>query len=243
MGKKYWKVENKLIVNEYYKLSKIMNEHKRKRKRRRIGKYTKAYKGILENVDVFKKLKRQEEDVLKYIYEKEEKAHEEKLKRKFKNINGNIDEILSQLIYKQYLDKFDDTYILTHAGHEIAELIFRIHNEIEDYIKGTSMKCNAHQMAHVLEHKLTEKEINLIIKASELRDKGRSLNKFNLPSGIIVDVNIQNYKIWTKLISMGIFPGQRIQILNKTGHNFLLRIKGSRIAIDQELAKCIYLIP
>jgi len=125
----------------------------------------------------------------------------------------------------------------------MAELIFKLHNAIEKYISETSMKCDAHQMAHILEHKLTEQDIHLIKKTSELKGKGKSLNNFELPSGKIIKINLQNCKIWTKLISMGIFPGQRIHILNRTGHNFLLGIKGARIAIDKELAKGIYLIP
>lgn len=219
-------------------------KQKRYQLKHRTGNHKKAFRGILEKKDVFEKLKRQEEDILKYIYENDSKCiTEERLEKVFRNINGDLDKIIIQLKDKKYIKNTDGTYSLTSNGSGIAELIFRIHNEIEDYINRKTLKCNAHQMAHLLEHKLTELEIESMIKASELKDKGKSLNNFNLPSGTIVDINLLNCRIWTKLISMGIFPGQRIQILNRAGHNYLLGVKGSRIAIDLELAEGIYLIP
>jgi Fe2+ transport system protein FeoA len=82
-----------------------------------------------------------------------------------------------------------------------------------------------------------------MIKATESKDRGISMSNFNFPSGTIVDVDLMNCEIWTKLVSIGIFPGQRIHIITKNSHNYLVEIKNSKFAIDHNIAEAIFLIP
>ena len=236
-----------------------MERRKRKHKRHQRGKGADLYherhmshregrkksiRGIIQRLDVFQRLKRLEEDILKYIYEHNDKnVEEEKLKKIFQGINSDIDQIVNKLISEEFIIKNDNYYSLTRAGEEIAELIFRIHNEIEEYIKEKALSCNAHQMAHILEHKLTEEQIEKMIKISKFQERGVSLTDFTLPSGTIVDVALNNCSIWTKLVSVGIFPGQKICILNRTTSNYLIEVKKSKFAIDRNLADGIFLIP
>lgn len=236
-----------------------MERRKRKHKRHQRGKGAglyherhmnhregnkKSFRGILQRSDIFQRLKRLEEDILKYIYEHDDKkVEDEKLKKTFQNINGDIDQIVNKLISEEFIIKNDNYYSLTRAGEEIAELIFRIHNEIEEYIKGKALSWNAHQMAHILEHKLTEEQIEKMIKISKFKERGVSLTDFKLLSGTIVDVTLNNCSIWTKLVSVGIFPGQKIYILNRTTSNYLIEVKNSKFAIDRNLADGIFLIP
>jgi Mn-dependent DtxR family transcriptional regulator/Fe2+ transport system protein FeoA len=202
------------------------------------------YREVLDRADLFEKFKRQEEDILKYIFEADKQSVEiSKLKKVFKYINGDIDQIIQNLINAKYIILNENSLTLTLEGEEIAGLIFRIHNEIEDYIKGRDFSCNAHQMAHILEHKLTEEEIDKMIKASELKEKGIPLSNFSLPSGTIVEVALRNCAIWTKLVSIGVFPGQKIHILSRTSSNYLIEIKNSKFALDSQLANGIFLIP
>ncbi|MHA1327683.1 MAG: FeoA family protein [Promethearchaeota archaeon] len=96
---------------------------------------------------------------------------------------------------------------------------------------------------------LNLKEINLktiipeTIKIIPFKKIGVSMDKFRFPSGMIVDLNLNECSILKKIISMGIFPGQRIQILNKSNTNYLIEVKNTRIAINRELAQRIFLIP
>ena len=50
-------------------------------------------------------------------------------------------------------------------------MIFIRHIKIEEYIKSRSTSCDAHEMAHILEHELKEEEIQIIIRTLELKDK------------------------------------------------------------------------
>jgi Mn-dependent DtxR family transcriptional regulator len=208
------------------------------------GMKSKAFKCVLNCSELFENLKRDEEDVLKYIYEKDDEgANINAIKQVFREFSGEIDMVIEELTNKNYIIERGDQLILTPKGKEIAELIFRIHNEIEEYIKGKNLSCNAHQMAHILEHELTEDQVEKMIKIAEFKDKGISLPNFKLPVGTIVEVTLSNCKVWTKIVSVGIFPGQRIHILSRSNSNFLIEIKNSKFAIDQSLAKGIYLIP
>lgn len=138
--------------------------------------------------------------------------------------------MMNYLIYENFI---------LFSGKEIHKR----HNKIENFIKGKGMLCDAHEMAHILEHELTTETIQKIIKASELKEKGRPLINFLLPFGTIIGLNLPNCKVWTKLISIGMFPGQKIHIIERNSTNFLIEVKNSRVAIDKILANGILLIP
>jgi Mn-dependent DtxR family transcriptional regulator len=220
-----------------------MRRRRRKRGSNRRNK-KRAFKGVLKRSDLFKNFKRREEDLLKYILKQDRNQISiSKIKEEFDHDNRELESVMKRLQGKGCLIKEKGSVSLTVEGKEIAELVFRIHDEIEDYIKGRTLSCNAHQMAHILEHELTEEQIEKMKKASEFKDKGVSLPNFNLSSGKIVEVNLSECKVWTKMISIGIFPGQQMRILSRTPSNYLIEIKGSKFAIDSGLARGIYLIP
>ncbi len=213
---------------------------------RRRGRANKGHRRhqMLKFEDIEKRFKKQDEDVLKYIYEqKESKITFSELNIFLRKVNGRPDKILKRLLIEGLLVSEDGTYILTSRGIEIAKLILKKHEEIENYIKSKTNSCNAHEMAHILEHELSEEAIRGIIKASALKGRGKCLNEFRLPHGVIVDVNLEQCNVWTKLISLGIFPGQRIQILSRTATNYIIMVKSSKLAIDRILAEGIYLVP
>ncbi|MGV9200055.1 MAG: FeoA domain-containing protein [Promethearchaeia archaeon] len=220
-------------------------KRKRRRKRNKFrGRKNKFHRKILAHSDLFEDLKRYEEDLLKVVFKlPKKKANISEVVKKitFNREITDIESIIANLLQKNLILRENHSLILTDKGEETAKLILKIHNEIEDYIKDKNINCNAHQMAHILEHKLTEKEIEKMIKASEYTDEGIPMPGFNLPMGTIVDVNLNDTKIWTKLVSIGIFPGQKIHILSRTGHNFVIEIKNSKFAIDLNLAKAILL--
>lgn len=189
-------------------------------------------------------LKRGEEDILKFMFEnKEKKIDLPILERITKNFNIILDEVLKRLQKEKLVILQGNIYSLTPPGVEIGGEILKKHMEIEYFIKTQTNKCDAHQMAHILEHSLTENAIQGMFAVSSLKKQGIPLSQFILPSGTIVDISWNSCNLMTKLISIGIFPGQRIHILSKSVNNFLLEVKKSKIAIDRILARGIKLIP
>jgi hypothetical protein len=104
-----------------------------KHQRRHQGKGRKFYREILQRADLFEKFKPLEEDILKYIFEADQKKVDiSRLTQVFRYVNGDIERIIQNLISEKYVILNENFLLLTPAGEEIAELIFRIHNEIED---------------------------------------------------------------------------------------------------------------
>ena len=185
-----------------------------------------------------------EEDLLKFIYErKDHKVSNKYLTEFFNKRHTPSHRIIKHLHRNDLLCFYNNSVSLTPNGILIAKEILKKHNKIENFIKGKGMACNPHEMAHILEHELTTESIQKIIKASELREKGRPLINYLLPFGTIVGLDLPDCNVWTKLISIGIFPGQEIHIIERNSTNFLIEVKSSRIAIDKILANGILLIP
>ena len=188
--------------------------------------------------------KKEEEDLLKFIFENKEKNVKILQLKKFaNNFNLVLDDVLERLQKEKYIILKDSACSLTPMGEEIAGEIFKRHLEIEYFIESKTNSCDAHQMAHILEHSLTEDAIQGMFAVSSKKDHGKPLPQFNLPSGTIVDISWNSCNLIAKLISMGIFPGQKIHILNKSSANYLIEVKKSKLGIDRILAKGIKLIP
>lgn len=225
---KYQKKGKKFLIHLNERIS--MKRRKNRRRKRRRNK--------VENI------KRREEDILKFIYESNQNMIPiSTLNKEFKNDNYDIQRAIKNLDNKNFIITHNSQLMLTDSGKGVAEKIFTLHNQIEQYLEGENFNLNAHQIAHILEHQLSKEEIEIMVNTSKKKEKGVSLPDFKLPSGKIVKLDLDNSKIWTKLISIGLFPGQRIHILNRTTSNYLLEIKQSKFAIDKKLAEGIYLTP
>ena len=88
-----------------------------------------------------------------------------------------------------------------------------------------------------------EQQLEIMIEATENEDRGVSMPNFKFPSRMIVKVDLENCEIWTQLVSIGIFQGQRINIINKNSHNYLIEVKNNKFVIVRNLAETIFLIP
>jgi len=224
-----------------------MHKGRKRRRHQKRGRRNKGWNRVeLQPLKISAEeiLKRGEEDILKFMFEnKEKKIDLPILKRIAKNFNIILDEVLIRLQKEKLIILQGNIYSLTPTGVEIGGEILKKHMEIEYFIKSQTNKCDAHQMAHILEHSLTENAIQGMFAVSQLKGQGIPLSQFILPSGTIVDISWNSCNLMTKLISIGIFPGQRIHILSRSANNYLLIVKRSKIAIDRILARGIKLIP
>jgi len=242
------KISQKIIIIKT-RILQNMPKLNNKRHRRRLNRREKEmnYHLNLNNNNYHYKhenFKELEEDLLKVIYErKDHKVSNKFLTEFFNKRNVPSHRITKHLHRNAFLHFYNNSVSLTPNGILIAKEIHKRHNKIENFIKGKGMICDAHEMAHILEHELTTETIQKIKKASELKGKGRPLINFSLPFGTIVGLDLPNCRVWTKLISIGIFPGQKIHIIERNSTNFLIEVKNSRVAIDKILANGILLIP
>ncbi len=66
-----------------------------------------------------------------------------------------------------------------------------------------------------------------------------NLSEFKFPAAIVHKIIVPSDKIVYKLLSLGVYPGQRIFIEKRTKINQIIQVKGSRFVIDHNISKNI----
>ncbi|MHA1730599.1 MAG: FeoA domain-containing protein [Promethearchaeota archaeon] len=201
------------------------------------------------------KIRNIEEDILRYMGE----HHLTTIYRDFlANDLCTRDEavlsvVLEQLLREGLVEVRGSTIELNPLGQKIARVLYRIHAKLETFYEqiphvkesqGRRRRLRqGHRFAHLVEHALSEEDIEKMTHAIALEERGRPLPNFPLPSGMIVYLNFEEIEMASKLVSLGLFPGQRIEIISNEGNNYLLRVKGAKIAVDRQIAKSLLLVP
>ncbi len=194
-----------------------------------------------QDVDVIKIVK---EDILRIIDEAENK----KISLKSIKVKVGVSEVfifkaVSEL-KKENLIKFRGNFIeLTENGQSRASSITKRHLIIENYFKRTKNKIKAHKAADALEHYISEEVANNIRKLFTLKGSGVPLTKFEIDKeGLIADIMLKDNKLSERIISMGIFPGERIKVINETSNAVIVKVKGKKTALGREIAKGIMVL-
>jgi len=181
------------------------------------------------------------EDILRILGEKEDKKILLKsIKSEIKVSNTFIFRAIGEL-KRETLIQFKESFILlTKKGQDKAKNIIEKHLLIEDYFKKTRSKEEAHKIAHILEHYISEEVINNIKKLSTLKGKGIPLTKFRLNKAtLITDVVFKNSELFERIVSMGMPPGERIIVRSEIPNAIIVETKNKKFALGKNLAKRI----
>ena len=66
------------------------------------------------------------------------------------------------------------------------------------------------------------------------------LTEFKLhKEGIITDIMFKDTAVLERIISMGIFLGEKLMTTNKIHHSLIIKIKNKKFALNEEIAKHI----
>jgi len=130
--------------------------------------------------------------------------------------------------------------VLTKKGQEAARGMVRKHVFIENYFRETKSREEAHKAAHILEHCVSQGVIDNIKKLSTLREEGIPVTRFNLnEEGIITGIAFSDLPLFERIISMGIFPGEKIRVTNVIPGSVIVSIGNKKFALGEEIAKGI----
>jgi len=130
--------------------------------------------------------------------------------------------------------------LLTERGWGDAEEIVRKHIFIENYFKETRSEDEAHKAAHILEHNVSQEVIDTIKKLSTLKKEGIPVPKFDpAQEGIITNITFSDFTLFERIVSMGIFPGEKIRITNVIPGSVIVGIGNKRFALGGEIAQGI----
>jgi Mn-dependent DtxR family transcriptional regulator len=193
-------------------------------------------KGVIMtgNPDVLRIVK---EDILRTIAEKKGKIKINIIKRDVKVYFSFISKAIEYLEKEGFIQSEKGVYELTEKGVRKAKDILRKHFVFENYFKRTRTKKEAHEIAHILEHYVSEEVINNIQKLSTFKGKGNSLAKLKIhKSGLITNIAISDNRLFERMASMGIFPGEEITITNEVPNAVIIKIKNNKFALDKEIA-------
>lgn len=183
-------------------------------------------------------LKIVKEDVLRILCEKRKKTSLETIKDEIKVVHGLISEALEELERDGLITIQKNLILLTGLGQESAKNILKKHFVLENYFEKTGSKIEAHTAAHILEHYVSGEVINNIKKLSTLKMEGVPLTKFELnKEGMITDITFSDYRLFERIVSMGIFLGEKIIITNEIPHGIVVKIGNKKFALDRDIAK------
>ena len=180
------------------------------------------------------------EDILRILSERGEKTSLKTIKDEIKVAHLITSEALKEL-GKEDLIKIQENLIsLTDLGEKKAKPILEKHFILEDYFQKTRSRIEAHTAAHMLEHSVSRKVINNIKKLSTLKKEGVPVTKFELEKeGLIAEVMFSDYKLFERIISMGLFPGEKIMVIGEILHGIVLKVKNKKFAMDRSIANGI----
>ena len=204
-----------------------------------------AYEGTFNNLsgntakepDILKIVK---EDILRILCERKKKTSLEIIKDEIKVTHSFIPEALKELERDGLITIQKNFISLTELGQENARKILNKHFVLENYFRKTRSKIEAHIAAHILEHYISGEVVDNIKKLSTLKKEGVPLTKFELNrEGTITDITFSDYGLFERIVSMGIFLGEKIIITNEILHGIVVKIKNKKFALDKNIAKGI----
>ena len=136
--------------------------------------------------------------------------------------------------------KIEDKKIsLTSKGRERGNKVYEDHQVIENLFMQDFDEEKAHVFAHILEHLISKEVIENMKKIDELKGHGIPLTEFPSTEGIITQLQIEDGQLLERIISMGVCPGQRIQIIARLKAGIVVKLKHTQLAIDKDIAKGI----
>ena len=163
------------------------------------------------------------------------------------NYCGNTKKLgrVLDLMEQHFFITFEDSHIsLTQKGETYGMIIAKKHQAIENAFQNPIRPVNSHKIASILEHSLTSREIEQLVFMQQAKNiKSIPLNLYNLPQATIYRITFDSEKLFYKMLSLGIYPGQRIEISHQNNNNQIIKVKNSRFAIDRIIARNIQVIP
>lgn len=189
-------------------------------------------------------LKIVKEDILRIIGEEnEEKISIESIKSEINASDPFISKAVEELERESLIKHHNSFISLTKKGEEDAKDILKRHLVIEDYFKETKNKKDAHKIAHILEHYVSKEVINNVKKLSTFKGEGVPLREFEINrEGVITDIVFSDYGVFERIVSMGIFPGEKIMLTNKIKNGVVVKVKNKKFALDKDIAKEIKVV-
>ena len=178
------------------------------------------------------------EDILRILGEKKEKVSLKSVKNEIKVSHSFVSEAIDDLKERNLICVEGNFIRLTESGLDEAKDIVEKHLILEDYFKRTKSEKDAHEASHIFEHYVSEEVIKNIKKLSTFKERGFSLLELELNKEVLIaDITISCNDLFERIVSMGIFPGEKIRLTSKIPGTVIVRIDNKKFAMDKSIAK------
>lgn len=185
-------------------------------------------------------LKIVKEDILRILGEEKRRVSLDIIKEEIKVSYSFVSEAIEELKRERLIKSQQIFFILTEEGEEKARDILKKHLIFEDYFKKTRTEEEAHKIAHILEHYVSEEVLNNIKKLSTFKKEGIYLTKLKLSKkGLITNIIISGNGLFERMVSMGIVPGEEVMITGEVSNAIIIKIKNKKFALDKDIARKI----
>ena len=183
-------------------------------------------------------LKKVKEDILRIIGERKRNVSVETINEEIKDSPSVMHQAVKELENEGLIESQQGFLKLTGKSKEKADDILRKHLALEDYFKRTKTKKEAHEMAHILEHYISQEVLYKLQSLSTLKKQSFPLADLNPEEqGIISDFTFSDYGLFERIVSMGIFPGEKIRMINKIPNGIIIIIENKKLVLGKNVAK------
>lgn len=181
-----------------------------------------------------------EEDILRILIERRRSISLDVIREEVKVSQPFVFKAIEELEKEKLVHRQQNFLGLTREGEENAKDILRKHLVLENYFKKTRNKEEAHKAAHILEHYVSEEVLNKVKKLSTFRGRGNSILKLGFHEvGMITDIQTSDHRIFERIISMGIFPGEDLRKIREISDGVIVGVNGKNFALSNEIAEKI----
>ncbi len=189
------------------------------------------------------RLKIPKEDILRMMGEKGGKTSIELVRKELGIPDSLLSSVLEELEKEDLISISDKDMELTNKGKERSNELLKKHIAIENYFRDVKGQQRAHRLAHILEHYISEEVMKNINELKKLRGKGKPLAELDFhEEGLMADILIEDDRLFERLVSMGIFLGKKIELLEKLPNGIIVKINGKKYILDRGIAKHIKVI-
>lgn len=190
---------------------------------------------IVKNDTILKIVK---EDILRILGERNGKESPELIEDGVKASHNFMTEAIKSLEKENLIYDKKNFIRLTKSGQKKAKDIVKKHLILENYLKRTKSEKDAHEASNIFEHYVSEEVIKNIKKLSTFKESGTPLIEIGLKrKGIISDIDIASSDLFERMVSMGIFPGEKIRLTNKIPGSVIIKVNNRKLAVNIEIAK------
>jgi len=178
------------------------------------------------------------EDILRILSERRKRVSLDSIKVEIKVSSFFISTALKELEKEKLICIERNSITLTRIGQEKSKDILEKHLVLENYFKKTSNEKVAHRKAHICEHYISKETVKNIKKLSTFQGRGIPLTELKLDKeSLIADIEIPDNELFERTVSMGIFLGEKIKIINEIPNGIVIEVKNKKFVLDKDIAK------